>query len=162
MDGSRCVRAGRGGSARGVSRALWCDCRDGVNPGRSGGLVLSTGVDLIEIVRVERALERHGDRFLGRVFTPDEVAYTRRRPAELAARFAAKEAVAKALGVGMRMMAQDGIGWQEAEILGDRRGRPLVRLRGRAAERAQELELTEWAVSLSHTKEHAIAFVVAQ
>ena len=124
--------------------------------------MLSTGVDLIEIGRVERALERHGERFLERVFTEDEVAYARRRPAELAARFAAKEAVAKALGVGMRMIARDGIGWQEAEVLGDGRGKPVVRLRGRAAERAEELGLREWAVSLSHTREHAIAFVVAR
>ncbi len=124
--------------------------------------MLTTGVDLVEIARVERALSRHGDRFLERVFTPAEVLYCRARPAELAARFAAKEAVAKALGVGMRMMARDGISWREAEIVGDLRGKPLVRLHGRAAERAEELGLTEWAVSLSHTHEHAIAFVVAQ
>ncbi len=124
--------------------------------------MLTSGVDLIEIARVERALTRHGERFLERVFTPAEIRYTRRRPAELAARFAAKEAVAKALGVGMRMMARDGIRWQEAEIVGDRRGKPLVRLHGRAAERADELGLTEWSVSLSHTDQHAIAFVVAQ
>ncbi len=124
--------------------------------------MLTTGVDLVEIARVERALSRHGDRFLERIFTPAEVLYCRARPAELAARFAAKEAVAKALGVGMRMMARGGIGWREAEIVGDLRGKPLVRLHGRAAERAEELGLTEWAVSLSHTHEHAIAFVVAQ
>ncbi|MFW6136032.1 MAG: holo-ACP synthase [Chloroflexota bacterium] len=124
--------------------------------------MLTTGVDLIEIARVERMLERYGERFLERVFTPAEIAYSRRRTAELAARFAAKEAVAKALGVGMRMIARDGIGWQEAEIVGDHRGKPVVRLHGRAAERAEELGLGEWAVSLSHTQEHAIAFVVAQ
>lgn len=124
--------------------------------------MLSSGVDLIEIARLERVLDRHGDHFLDRVFTPAEVAYARRRPGELAARFAAKEAVAKALGVGMRMIARDGIGWREAEILGNHRGQPLVRLHGRAAERAEELGLTEWSVSLSHTKEHAIALVVAR
>jgi len=124
--------------------------------------MLSSGVDLIEIARLERVLDRHGDHFLDRVFTPAEVAYSRRRPGELAARFAAKEAVAKALGVGMRMIARDGIGWREAEILGNHRGQPLVRLHGRAAERAEELGLTEWSVSLSHTKEHAIALVVAR
>jgi holo-[acyl-carrier protein] synthase len=124
--------------------------------------MLTTGVDLIPIVRIERAIDRYGERFLERVFTPDEMAYSRRRPAELAARFAAKEAVSKALGVGMRMMASGGIRWREAEIVGDRRGKPLIRLHGRAAERAEELGLTEWAVSLSHTAEHAIAFVVAQ
>jgi holo-[acyl-carrier protein] synthase len=124
--------------------------------------VLTNGVDLVRISRVERALERHGERFLERVFTPSEILYSRRRPAELAARFAAKEAVAKALGVGMRMMAREGIRWHEAEIVGDHRGKPTVRLHGRAAERAGELGLTEWAVSLSHTDDHAVAFVVAQ
>lgn len=124
--------------------------------------MLTTGVDLVSISRVERVLARFGDRFLERVFTPDEVAYARGRPAELAARFAAKEAVAKALGVGVRMMAPGGIRWQEAEILGDRWGKPLVRLSGRAAERSDELGLREWAVSLSHTDAHALAFVVAQ
>jgi len=124
--------------------------------------MLTTGVDLIEITRVERMLTRYSDRFLERVFTPAEILYCRARPAELAARFAAKEAVAKALGVGVRMIARDGINWQDAEIIGDARGKPLVRLYGRAAERADELGLTEWAVSLSHTREHAVAFVVAQ
>jgi holo-[acyl-carrier protein] synthase len=124
--------------------------------------MLTTGVDLIEIARVERILTHYGDRFLERVFTPAEILYCRARPAELAARFAAKEAVAKALGVGMRMIARDGINWQDAEIIGDARGKPLICLYGRAAERAGQLGLTEWAVSLSHTREHAIAFVVAQ
>lgn len=124
--------------------------------------MLTSGVDLIRISRVKRVVERYGDRFLNRVFTPAEILYSRRRPAELAARFAAKEAVAKALGVGMRMMAPEGIGWQEAEIVGDHRGKPLVRLHGRAAERGAELGLSEWAVSLSHTDDHAIAFVVAR
>jgi holo-[acyl-carrier protein] synthase len=124
--------------------------------------MLTTGVDLIEIDRIERVLARHGDRFLARVFTQAEVSYCRGRPSELAARFAAKEAVSKALGVGMRMLSRDGIDWRDAEIVGDGRGKPLVRLSGRAAERADELGLGEWAVSLSHTREYAVAFVVAQ
>lgn len=124
--------------------------------------MLTTGVDLIELARVERALENHSDRFLERVFTSAEVSRCRGQPAELAARFAAKEAIAKALGVGVRMMARDGIHWRDAEIINDRRGKPLVRLHGRAAERADKLGLTEWAVTLSHTREHAIAFVVAR
>lgn len=123
--------------------------------------MLTTGVDLIEIARVERILARYGDRFLERVFTPAEILYCRARLPELAARFAAKEAVAKALGVGMRMIARDGVRWRDVEVTGDARGKPLVRLYGRAAERAAALGLTEWAVSLSHTREHAIAFVVA-
>lgn len=124
--------------------------------------MLSVGVDLIEVARVERMLSRYGDRFLVRVFTPAEILYCRGRTAELAARFAAKEAVSKALGVGVRMIARDGIHWQDVEVIGDPRGKPLVRLYGRAAERANELDLTEWAISLSHTREHTIAFVVAQ
>ena len=120
------------------------------------------GIDLIEIPRFERALARYGPRLLGRVFTPAEVHYCRGRTAELAARFAAKEAVSKALGVGMRMLAPDGIAWQEAEILGDGRGKPFVWLYGRAAARANELGIVEWAVSLSHTRDNAIALVVAR
>ena len=124
--------------------------------------MLTVGVDLVTIARVKRVLERHEDRFLQRVFTPAEVLYCRGRTAELAARFAAKEAVSKALGVGMRMIARDGIDWRDVEIISDPRGKPLVHLYGRAARRASELGLTEWAISLSHTHEHAIAFVVAQ
>jgi holo-[acyl-carrier protein] synthase len=125
-------------------------------------ICMVVGVDLIEIARVERVLARYGDRFLERVFTPTEVLYCRGRLPELAARFAAKEAVSKALGVGVRMMARDGINWRDVEVISDVRGKPLVRLYGRAAERAGALGLTEWAISLSHTREHAIAFVVAQ
>jgi holo-[acyl-carrier protein] synthase len=124
--------------------------------------MLTTGVDLIEITRVERAIESFGDRFLARVFTQNEVLYCRGRLSELAARFAAKEAVSKALGVGMRALARDGIYWKDVEVVGDSRGKPIVRLFGRAAERAAELGLTEWSVSLTHTKVHAMAFVVAQ
>jgi len=124
--------------------------------------MLTTGVDLIKIARIERILTHYGDRFLKRVFTSAEILYCRARLPELAARFAAKEAVSKALGVGVRMIARDGINWRDVEIVGDPRGKPLVRLYGRAAERADELGLTEWAVSLSHTREYAIAFVVAQ
>jgi holo-[acyl-carrier protein] synthase len=124
--------------------------------------MLTVGVDLIEIARVERTLSRHGDRFLERVFTRYEIAYCRGRVAELAARFAAKEAVSKALGVGVRMIARDGIDWQDVEVVGDLRGKPLVHLYGRAAQRAEELGLSEWTVSLSHAREHAIALVVAQ
>jgi holo-[acyl-carrier protein] synthase len=124
--------------------------------------MLTVGIDMVEITRIERVLKRYGDRFFERVFTAAEIAYCRGRSPELAARFAAKEAVSKALGVGMRMIARDGIDWKDVEVIGDLRGKPLVRLYGRAAERAGELGLTEWAISLSHTREHAIAFVVAQ
>lgn len=124
--------------------------------------MLTTGVDLIEISRIQRAIERHGERFLARVFTPTEILYSRGRVAELAVRFAAKEAVSKALGIGVRVLARDGIDWRDVEVLNDMRGKPFVRLTGRAAERATELGLSEWAVSLSHSRDHAIALVVAR
>ena len=123
--------------------------------------MLTSGVDIIYIPRVERAVQEFGGRFLERVYTPMERLYCRERVPELAVRFAAKEAVAKALGVGMRILARDGIQWHEAEIIGDMRGKPMVRLYGGAARRADELGLKEWSVSLSHEREYAVAFVVA-
>jgi holo-[acyl-carrier protein] synthase len=122
---------------------------------------LSTGVDLVEIDRIQRMIELHGDRALNRVFTPAELAHCRQRGPELAARYAAKEAVAKALGVGLRMMALDGIYWHDVETLPDGNGKPIVHLRGRAAVRAAKLGLSEWSISLSHGRDVAVAFVVA-
>lgn len=119
-------------------------------------MVLSVGVDLIEITRIRRAVERWGKRFLDHVYTPAEVAYCRGRVPELAARFAGKEAISKALGTGV-----NGIAWTEMEILADRRGKPLVTLYGRALARAQALGLDEWAISLTHSDENAMAFVAA-
>ena len=86
-----------------------------------------SGIDLIEIARFERVLERHGDRFLRRCFTEREVDYCRGRVSELAVRFAGKEATMKALGTGVR-----GISWREIEILANARGKPVVLLHGRA------------------------------
>jgi holo-[acyl-carrier protein] synthase len=122
---------------------------------------LSSGVDLVEIDRVQRLVEHHGDRALNRVYTSAELAHCRERVPELAARFAAKEAVAKALGVGLRMMASDGIYWHDVETLPDGNGKPIVHLHGRAAARAAELGLTEWSISLSHGRDVAVAFVIA-
>ncbi len=116
----------------------------------------SVGVDIIEIGRVANALARRGERFLRRIYTPREVTFCRGRVPELAARFAAKEAVSKALGTGMR-----GVAWREIEICPDRRGKPHVHLYGRAKQRAQDLGLACFAISLSHSREHAIAFVTA-
>ena len=124
--------------------------------------MLTTGVDIIHVPRVEAALRRHGERFIRRVFTQREVAASHGFPHELAARFAAKEAVAKALGVGMRVMSPLGVRFDEVETLRDLLGKPIVVLSGRAAARAQELGLTEWAISLSHEREYAIASVVAR
>jgi holo-[acyl-carrier protein] synthase len=120
---------------------------------------LAVGVDMVEIPRIARAMARWGDRFLERVYTPDEIRHCRGRVPELAVRFAAKEAVSKALGVGIWW--RGGIAFDEAEVRANRLGKPEIRLYGRAAEYAQQQGLDEWAVSLSHTNEHAIAMVVA-
>jgi holo-[acyl-carrier protein] synthase len=117
----------------------------------------AVGVDIIEIERVEAALGRFGERFLSRVYTVVEVAFCRGRAHELAARFAAKEAVMKALGTGAR-----GVAWREIEVLPNHRGKPLVYLYGRARERAERIGLTGIDVSLSHSREYAVAFVVGQ
>jgi len=114
------------------------------------------GVDQIEIERIAKASNRWGRRFLGRVFSLAELDYCEGRASRLAARFAAKEAVSKALGAGLR-----GIEWREIEILPDVSGKPLVRLCGKAKKRAEELGLSAFAISLSHSRELAIAFVVA-
>ena len=116
----------------------------------------STGVDIVEIPRIARIVERYGERFLQRVYTEAEQALYRGRVPELAARFAAKEAVSKALGTGIW-----GIRWREMEILPDVRGKPLVYLHGAAAARARALNLRYFAVSLSHSRDLAMAVVVA-
>jgi holo-[acyl-carrier protein] synthase len=118
--------------------------------------VIRSGVDIIEIERVARAIERHGSRFYLRFFTEREVAESRRQAAALAARFAAKEAVAKALGTGIGVVR-----WIDIEIVSGTQRQPELRLHGAAARLAGELGLAEWAVSLSHTHQHAVAFAVA-
>ena len=117
----------------------------------------AVGVDIIETERVRATLERFGEKFLRRVYSPVEVAFCRRRVHELAARFAAKEAVMKALGTGAR-----GVAWREIEVLPNRRGKPLVYLHGRARERAKRIGLGGLDVSMSHSREYAVAFVVGQ
>jgi holo-[acyl-carrier protein] synthase len=120
---------------------------------------LSVGVDIIEIERIKQVLQRHGEHFLRRVYTEAEIAYCRGRVPELAARFAAKEAMSKALGTGI--VGRGGIFWREVEVLPDARGKPLIHLHGQAQDRAQSLGLKKFAISLSHSREYAVAFVVA-
>ncbi len=117
---------------------------------------MRVGVDMIEVDRIRRGVERYGERFYSRFFTAAEREQCRDVPARLAARFAAKEAVAKALGTGI-----GDVRWVDIEIYSDERRRPLVMLHGAAADLAAELGLVVWEVSLSHTLDHAIAFVVA-
>lgn len=119
--------------------------------------MLRTGVDIIEVGRIDAAILRHGDRFFQRFFTSQELIDANGRTPALAARFAAKEAVAKALGCGI-----GDVGWKDIEIVRNGRGGPQLRLHGAAAALARELGLLEWSVSLSHTHEHAMALVVAQ
>jgi holo-[acyl-carrier protein] synthase len=118
--------------------------------------MLRTGIDLIEIDRFWGAVERRGARFLERIFTPRELEEVRGNRASLAARFAAKEAVAKALGCGI-----GPVGWQEIEILRGPAREPNLQLHGAAARLAADLGLREWSISLSHTPSHAAAVAVA-
>ena len=120
-------------------------------------MALATGVDIIEVSRIEEAIARHGDRFLERIFTPREIATCSGRPERLAGRYAVKEAVSKALGTGI-----GDFRWLDIEIVHDERGKPELRLYEAALALATELDLTEWAISLSHTETHAIGFAVAQ
>jgi holo-[acyl-carrier protein] synthase len=125
------------------------------------GQALSIGVDLVELDRVRRVVARYGERFLTRIYTPKELARYRDRVPELAVRFAAKEAVSKALGVGLNHISAQGINWQEVEVLPDAHGKPIVHLSGRARALAKEQGLHQWVISLSHGRDHAVAFVVA-
>ncbi len=117
---------------------------------------IEVGVDAIEIDRIKQALERFGERFLKRIYTEREANRYRNRPAELAARFAAKEAVMKALGTGVR-----GIRWRDIEVVSNRRGKPIVVLHETAARRARLLGFTHIAISLTHSRTESIAMVVA-
>jgi len=123
-------------------------------------VIAGIGVDIVEVERIRQTLARHPERFLQRVFTPAEAAYCEgggeHRPRRLAARFAAKEAALKALGLGLR-----GVKWTDVEVVHDGAGKPSLRLAGQLARVAADLGVTELHVSLSHSKEYAIAQVVA-
>jgi holo-[acyl-carrier protein] synthase len=110
------------------------------------------GIDIIRIDRIRASLARFGERFTKRVLTPAEQAYVRGRPETMAGRWAAKEAVSKVLGLGVR-----GIGWRDIEIERLPTGQPSVRLHGRAAKRAEQLGMGRIAVSISHEAEYAVA-----
>jgi holo-[acyl-carrier protein] synthase len=115
------------------------------------------GIDLIENQRVQEGIERFGERFLNRFFTPGEREDCEDQPTRLAARLAGKEAAAKALGTGI-----GDISWLEIEIrCNNDRNRPTLFLHGAAAALAQEMGLTQWDMSLTHTAEYASAVVVA-
>ena len=124
-------------------------------------MLLGTGVDLVEVERIAHSIERFGERFLNRIFTAGEIAYCsrKRNQAEsFAARFAAKEAAAKALGTGMNF----GVTWREIEVGRSHTGRPSVELSGRALGVAQHLGVSAISLSLTHTAASAIAMVIME
>lgn len=118
-------------------------------------MILSSGIDLIEIDRIQRTLDRYGERFLKRVYTPAEIQQARGSAPELAARFAAKEAASKALGTGI-----GPISWVEIETLNHTSGKPILHLSGRAKSIAEARGYQTWSVSLTHSREMAAAVVV--
>jgi holo-[acyl-carrier protein] synthase len=124
-------------------------------------MVLGVGTDLIEIARIAESVRRYGDRFLGRIFTPREIEYCQRKKnaaESFAARFAAKEAGAKALGTGI----SHGVGWLELEVVREPSGKPGLQLSGRAAERAARLGVARVSLSLTHSGALALAVVVME
>jgi holo-[acyl-carrier protein] synthase len=123
--------------------------------------VLGIGVDLVENARIEHSVERFGERFLHRVFTTGEIAYSQsmKYPARhLAARFAAKEAVSKAFGTGIGK----AMGWKDIDVRRKESGEPFVVLEGGAKKLAEERKVSKVSITLSHTEHHAMAMVVME
>src|SRR6476620_8338094 len=124
-------------------------------------MIVGTGVDVAEVKRIQAAVSRFGERFLKRVFTPAELRYCMAKPnatERLAARFAAKEAGMKAIGTGLR----HGVTWQDVEVLRMPGQRPVLQFHGRAAAFAARLGCKRTHLSLSHTKDQAIAHVILE
>lgn len=122
--------------------------------------MLRNGVDLLEISRLQEMKEHQPaifERFLRRVYTPEEISESEERFSYLAGRFAAKEAASKALFCGI-----GSIGWQSIEVLTGEFGQPLLHLHDRAAQKADELNIHQWSISISHTNTLVIAMVVMQ
>jgi holo-[acyl-carrier protein] synthase len=124
-------------------------------------MIVGSGIDLVEIERIQKAVDRHGERFLNRVFRKEEQAYClrKRNSAEsFAARFAAKEAAAKALGTGI----SHGVSWLEIEVVREPSGRPTLQFHGRAAVRAGHMGAVNSNLSLTHSTGLAVASVVLE
>ena len=119
------------------------------------GVNIAVGIDIIEVARVRKVFEHHGERFLKRVFTESEVLQCRGKAEKLAGRFAAKEAISKALGTGLH-----GVAWREMEVVQLRSGRPSVRLHGNAKRRAEHLGLSAYDVSIADLAQLSIAIAV--
>ncbi len=124
-------------------------------------MIVGTGVDITEVPRIQASIDRFGERFLRRVFTDAEIRYCDskvNRAERYAARFAAKEAAMKAIGTGLRF----GISWHDVEVTRLPGGRPTISFHGVAAQFAAKLNARGAHLSLSHTKEHAIAYVILE
>jgi len=124
-------------------------------------MTIGTGIDIAETQRIEQALERHGERFSRKIFTPSEIAYCERfknKAERYAARFAAKEAAFKALGTGWA----NGIRWLDVEISHQPSGKPELLLSGRARELANQLGVTRAVVSISHANRYVVAQVILE
>jgi holo-[acyl-carrier protein] synthase len=123
--------------------------------------IIGHGIDIVEVSRVRALLDRHGERFLRRVFCDGETAYCMDHAepaARLAGRFAVKEAVLKAIGTGWR----DGIAWTDVEVRNLASGAPTLELRGKALEVSRSLGIRRWVISISHTRELATASVIGE
>jgi holo-[acyl-carrier protein] synthase len=124
-------------------------------------MIVGTGIDLAEVDRIRQAVERYGQRFLERIYTPAEIAYVERKANRFeryAARFAAKEAGMKAIGTGWR----HGVRWQDFEVANLPSGRPTLRLHGEAARFAERLGVQSVSLSLTHTAKEGMAFVILE
>ena len=124
-------------------------------------MILGTGVDLAEVDRIRHSIERYGDRFVNRVYTPGEIAYVERKANKYeryAARFAAKEAGMKAIGTGWRR----GVRWHDFEVANLPSGKPTLRLHGVAAEVASKLGVKQISLSMTHTAQQGMAFVILE
>jgi holo-[acyl-carrier protein] synthase len=122
-------------------------------------MILGTGVDIAETARIEQGLERHGDRFTRKIFTPAEIAYCEKfknRAERYAARFASKEAAFKALGTGWGA----GVRWLDVEVIHQPSGKPELVLTGRALEVARELHVMRMSISISHSDRYVVAVVI--
>ncbi len=122
--------------------------------------IIGIGTDIVEVLRIAQMIERHGELFLGRVYTPHEIEYCSSRKAatqHYAGRWAAKEAVLKALGTGWAR----GIAWQDIEVHNEPGGKPLIRLGGGAREVCEKLRISEVMISISHCRSHATAYAMA-
>jgi holo-[acyl-carrier protein] synthase len=125
-------------------------------------MIYGIGIDLVKVNRLAAAIERYGERFLNRVFTPGEIAYCQGKVwanAGFALRFAAKEAFSKALGVGLR---RDGIRWREVEVVPNKMGKPEIRVSGRAAALCAAAGVTGMHVSLTDEDDRALAVVILE